>query len=313
MCCPTEASLWGTDTLRVRTVAAWVDGSCTFALREDGTAYFLRVHKRKSNNQKTGGHAAGAVSCLEAASRYAEETSASTYTLEGERHSAKKKRLSADADSSRATKRKKSREELTQFMQAADSSSSSSRDFESLVEKLMQKPELATDVQRVAERVLAAAKEATSRDTSAGAGSRAAPDASKEGGRPRMRGLEGVDAAGRESYGEPSASPVAEESSLTQQILHVLQLESSIMDALQVSKAVGHVTAKDVNPTLHQLYADGRIVKLPPAQDTKKPRWALASTEDTVDPDTETCEKVLQAVRVATFRRHLSVLILQDA
>ena len=60
-------------------------------------------------------------------------------------------------------------------------------------------------------------------------------------------------------------------STLEAQVLRVLAGKQ--LDALQVAKAVGLTTAKDVNSTLYSLEEQGRLRRLAPEAGESKPRW----------------------------------------
>ena len=62
---------------------------------------------------------------------------------------------------------------------------------------------------------------------------------------------------------------------MDRKITEYLRKEGQPRSALQVSKGVGKMTAKDVNPTLYRLEEEGRVRRMGRAPDGPAPLWGL--------------------------------------
>lgn len=58
-------------------------------------------------------------------------------------------------------------------------------------------------------------------------------------------------------------------------IIDLLRREGRPRSALQISKGVGKVTAKDVNPTLYRLEKEGCVQRMGRFKDGPAPLWGL--------------------------------------
>jgi len=58
-------------------------------------------------------------------------------------------------------------------------------------------------------------------------------------------------------------------------IIELLRREGRPRSALQISKGVGKVSAKDVNPTLYRLEKEGHVQRMGKFRDGPAPLWGL--------------------------------------
>ena len=63
--------------------------------------------------------------------------------------------------------------------------------------------------------------------------------------------------------------------SMDKRIIDMLRREGRPRSALQISKGVGKLTAKDVNPTLYRLEKEGRVQRTGKYKDGSAPLWGL--------------------------------------